>query len=93
VTTATSASAGALPRAPATSSRSIVVGEFELSPFESFVAEIYQRHGRRVVAISRVKYGAAGPRRSAVFEFGEHRAQAVASLIDEVLRAIAARNA
>ena len=71
---------------------STVVAEYRLNRYESFVAELTTRaDGRRVASIARIKCSASGSRRKAVFEFGERRAVVIASLIDELLRAIAAR--
>ena len=68
-----------------------ICAEFSISSRESFVASISERPGRgRVGAISRVKHGAHGERRLAVFEFGAHRLLAISSLIDELMRALVA---
>ena len=68
-----------------------IVATYELNPFESFVATISERpDGRRVASISRVKRTPDGLlRRMAVLEFGLHRTLAIASLVDEILRATA----
>jgi hypothetical protein len=88
----TLASAGAPSHVPARSATSVTVAEYPISPYESFTATFTERlDGRRVCAISRIKNTAGGPRRSQVFEFSEHRAIAVASLVDELLRALATR--
>ena len=82
--------AGYAPSRPAVPS---IIASYELNPFESFTASLTERaDGRVVCALSRIKRTPSGGlRRSAVFEFGEHRAVAVASLVDELLRAIAAK--
>jgi hypothetical protein len=84
---------GAARYAPSRPAVPSIIATYELSPFESFVATVTERRdGRRICAISRIKRTPSGGlRRSAVFEFGEHRAVAVASLVDELLRAIAAK--
>jgi len=70
-----------------------VVAEFPLSPFESFAATLRRgADGRQIAAISRIKYGADGVRRCGCLEWGAHRTHAVASLLDELLRAIADRS-
>jgi hypothetical protein len=66
---------------------SITVSEFPLNRHQSFRAEVIERDGKHVVAISRWKITPAGVRRTGQsLEFGAHRAHAVASLLDEVLR-------
>ncbi len=89
----TLASWGAARHAPSRSAVPSIIATYELSPFESFTASLTERaDGRVVCALSRIKRTPSGGlRRSAVFEFGEHRAVAVASLVDELLRAIAAK--
>ena len=89
----TLAPAGASSHAPARSAIPSIVAQYQLNPFESFVATLTERSdGRRVCAISRIKQTVGGVRRMDTFEFGEHRAIAVASLLDELLRAIANRS-
>jgi hypothetical protein len=66
-----------------------IVASFQLNEDELFTATITERaNGRRTAALVRVKRTADGLHHHAVFEFGEHRAQAIASLLDEILRAL-----
>ena len=91
--TTPSALADAPGYAPPRSATSVTVATYAISSYEAFTATLTERrNGQQVCALSRIKYTANGPRRSAVFEFSAGRAIAIASLIDELLRAIAQRN-
>jgi hypothetical protein len=93
MSTSLPAPAGAEGYAPSQTELPSVVAEYGLGPFESLVATLStRRDGRRVAAIVRVKNTPDGLRRMACLEWGEHRTIAVASLIDELLRAIAKRD-
>ena len=87
------AQAGARSCAPSPRNEMSVIAEFPLSPFESFIAAVNIRDdGRRVASISRIKHVNGGLRRQSSFEFSEHHIEAIASLIDEIMRSIAQRN-
>jgi hypothetical protein len=85
----TSAPAGARTRVPSRNNVPAIVASLQLSANEQLAATITERSdGRRTAALIRCKQTADGLHHHAVFEFGEHRAQAIASLIDEILRAL-----
>jgi hypothetical protein len=72
----------------------IVVSEFPLNHHQSFRAEIVMRAGKPMVSISRLKITPNGARRTGqAFEFGAHRTAAIAHLLSEVLRTLAAGSA
>jgi len=68
----------------------IVVSEFPLNSHESFRAEIIDRQGRSIVAISRWKMSPAGnPKRAGTpFEFAAHRTNGVAKIVAELQRVL-----
>jgi hypothetical protein len=69
---------------------SIVVSEFPLNRYESFRAEIIDRRGRAIVAISRWKTSSAGSKRTGVaFEFAAHRIAGMAKIISDLQRVLA----
>ena len=71
---------------------SLVVAEFSLNQHESFRAEIIQRRGKAIVAISRWKKVSGLPRRTgAGIEFGAHRTAAIIDLLGSLQRALDAR--
>ena len=71
---------------------SLVVAEFSLNQHESFRAEIIQRRGKAIVAISRWKRVSGLPRRTgAGIEFGAHRTAAIIDLLGSLQRALDAR--
>jgi hypothetical protein len=68
---------------------SLVVAEFSLNQHESFRAEIIQRRGKAIVAISRWKNVSGLPRRTgAGIEFGAHRTAAIIDLLGCLQRAL-----
>jgi hypothetical protein len=68
---------------------SLVVAEFSLNQHESFRAEIIQRRGKAIVAVSRWKKVAGLPRRTgAGIEFGAHRTAAIIDLLGSLQRAL-----
>jgi hypothetical protein len=76
----------------ATAGGATTIAEFELSPHEAFRAEIRTaRDGRRIVTISRWKLTPYPRRTGSCIEFAEHRINAIAGLLDQVLREIANR--
>ena len=71
---------------------SLVVAEFSLNQHEGFRAEIIQRRGKAIVAISRWKKVSGLPRRTgAGIEFGAHRTAAIIDLLSSLQRALDAR--
>ena len=69
---------------------SIVVSEFPLNRYESFRAEIIDRRGKTIVAISRRKTSSAGSKRTGVaFEFAAHRIAGMAKIISDLQRVLA----
>jgi hypothetical protein len=69
---------------------SIVVSEFPLNRYESFRAEIIDRRGKAIVAISRWKTSSAGSKRTGVaFEFAAHRIAGMAKIISDLQRVLA----
>ena len=87
----TLASAGARTYAP---NIPTIVARYDLNSREALIATIADRpDGKKTAAITRVKRAGDGSlRRMAVLEFGAHRTQAIASLIDEILRELVRRN-
>jgi hypothetical protein len=66
----------------------IVVSEFPLNHHQSFRAELVVRAGKSMVSISRLKNTPNGARRTGqAFEFGAHRAAAMAKLLSEIVHA------
>jgi hypothetical protein len=73
-------------RALAVGQASVVVAEFFLSRHESFRAEIIQRRGKAIVAISRWKQTSGLPRRTgAAIEFAAHRTAGIIKLLNDLL--------
>jgi hypothetical protein len=73
-------------QALAVTQASIVAAEFFLSRHESFRAEIIQRRGKAIVAISRWKQTSGLPRRTgAAIEFGAHRTAGIIKLLNDLL--------
>jgi hypothetical protein len=71
---------------------SLVVAEFSLNQHESFRAEIIQRRGKAIVAISRWKRVSGLPRRTGGgIEFGAHRTAAIIDLLSSLQHALDAR--
>jgi hypothetical protein len=69
----------------------IVVSEFPLNHHQSFRAELVVRAGKSMVSISRLKNTPNGARRTGqAFEFGAHRAAAMAKLLSEIVHALGA---
>ena len=67
----------------------VAVAEFSLNQHESFRAEIIQRRGKAIVAISRWKTVSGLPRRTgAAIEFGAHRTSAIIELLASLQRAL-----
>jgi ribosomal protein S5 len=63
----------------------VVVAEFSLNRHESIRAEIIQRRGKSIVAISRWKQTSGLPRRTgSAIEFAAHRTAGIANLLSDL---------
>ena len=91
---APASAAGARTYVPPPRNEPTIIASFDLNPFEAFAVTLTERNdGRRTAALVRVKRTPDGLRRLSAFEFGTHRLLAISSLIDELMRAVATRDA
>ena len=78
--------------APAVAQASVVVAEFFLNRHESFRAEVIQRRGKAIVAISRwKKTGGLIRRTGAAIEFAAHRTAGIIDLLSTLQRTLDVR--